>query len=206
MSISYSLLLFVVASVVAVPLGEKPEQPPYTVLSKTAVYEVRQYEQQLWAQVEYNVRKDSEFDAGGYLGFEPLFKFITGANNRKQQIPMTAPVASQLRASSDPETLIRSMAFIMPHSIFRTLDAVPTPTNPEVKLVAVDDLKPFACITFNMATTNARLRQHEATLRQAAAADGVKLVADPEQIRVQNYDAPMVLPEFRTNDICIPVA
>jgi hypothetical protein len=205
MSLSYSLVLFVIASVVVASAEENAERPPYTVLSKTSVYEIRQYDKQLWAQVEYNLPKSTDFDAGGSLGFWPLFQFITGSNNRKQQIPMTAPVVSQLLASSDQATQIRRMAFIMPHSIFRTLDSVPTPTNPEVKLAAVDDVKPFACITFNMAMTNAKIQEKEAALRQAAATDGVKLVTDPEQIRYQGYDSPMVPLEQRTNDVCIPV-
>ena len=139
--------------------GEKPEQPPYTVLSKTSVYEIRQYNQQLWAQVEYSLPKNNDFDEGGSLGFWPLYQFITGANNLKQQIPMTAPVAMQLLASSDPATQIRRMAFIMPHSIFRTVDSLPTPTNPEVKLAVIDDVKPFACITFNMVMTTAKFKR-----------------------------------------------
>jgi hypothetical protein len=205
MQLSYSLVLFVIASVAVASAEENAERPPYTVLSKTSVYEIRQYEKQLWAQVEYNLSKNIDFDAGGSLGFWPLFQFITGANTRQQQIPMTAPVVSQLLASSDPTTQIRRMAFIMPHSIFRTFDSVPTPTNPEVKLAAVDDVKPFACITFNMAMTSAKIQVKEAALRQAAATDGVKLVTDPEQIRYQGYDSPMVPLEQRTNDVCIPV-
>jgi hypothetical protein len=134
-----------------------------------------------------------------------LYQFITGANTLKQQIPMTAPVAMQLRASSDPATQIRTMAFIMPHSIFRTVASLPTPTNSEVKLAAIDDVKPFACITFNMVMTTALIQEKEAALRQAAAADGIKLVTDPAQIRYQGYDSPMVLPEKRTNDVCIPL-
>ncbi len=205
MALSYSLVLFVIASVVIASAEEKPEQPPYTVLSKTSVYEIRQYNQQLWAQVEYSLPKNENFDEGGSIGFWPLYQFITGANNLKQQIPMTAPVAMQQLASSDPATVIRRMAFIMPHSIFRTVDSLPTPTNPEVKLAVIDDVKPFACITFNMVMTTARIQEKEAALRQAAATDGVKLVTDPEQIRYQAYNAPMVLPEERTNDVCIPL-
>jgi len=205
MALSYSLVLFAIATVVFASAGEKPEQPPYTLILKTSAYEIRQYEQQLWAQVEYTLPKNKDFDEGGSIGFSPLFKFITGANNLKQQIPMTAPVAMQLLPSSDPDTQTRTMAFIMPHSIFRTVASLPTPTDPEVKLAAIDDVKPFACITFNMVMTTARIQEKEAALRQAAAADGIKLVTDPAQIRYQAYDSPMVLPEKRTNDICIPL-
>jgi hypothetical protein len=205
MVLSYSLVLFVIATVVVASVEEKPEQPPYTILSKTPVYEIRQYDKQLWTETEYSLPKNIDFDAGGSLGFWPLFQFITGANNLKQQIPMTAPVVMQLLASSDPATQIRRMAFIMPHSIFRTYDSVPTPTNPELKIAEVEDVKPFACITFNMAMTSARIQEKEAALRQAAVADGVKLVTDPEQIRYQAYDSPMVPQEKRTNDVCIPL-
>jgi len=199
------LVLIGIASVVVASAENTPEQAPYAVLSKTSVYEIRQYDKQLWAQVEYNLPKTTDFDTSGSLGFWPLYQFITGSNNRQQQIPMTAPVVSQLLASSDPATQIRRMAFIMPHSIFRTLDLVPIPTNSEVKITAVDDVKPFACITFNMAMTNAQIIEKEAALRQAAATDGVKLVTDPQQIRYQGYDSPWVPLEKRTNDVCIPI-
>ena len=190
---------------VVVSTEEQVEQPSYTVYSKKLVYEIRQYEAQVWAQVEYTVPASMDPSKSGTLGFMPLFKFISGANSRQQKIPMTAPVVSEFMPSSSSGAQVRRMAFIMPHSIFSTLDSVPTPTDPNVKLVAVDNGARFACTTFNMIMDRAQIQQETKILREAAASDGVMLSADTKQVRYQSYDAPYVPAEKRTNDICIPL-
>ena len=102
------------------------ETPPFDVVSKGAKYEVRRYHPQLWAQVEYTVDASTDFGDKLSIGFQPLFQYITGKNERQQKIPMTAPVIMQQLASGPGH---RRMAFIMPASQFSSLDQLPTPTN-----------------------------------------------------------------------------
>jgi hypothetical protein len=176
------------------------ETPPFDVVSKGAKYEVRRYHPQLWAQVDYTV--DASADFGDSIGFQPLFQYITGKNEREQKIPMTAPVIMQQLASGSGH---RRMAFIMPASQFSNLDQLPKPTNSNVTLVAINEPLVLACIKFNMGLTSKRVAAREAELRSATNADRIELVNEKESVRVGGYNPPWTLPWFRTNDVCIPL-
>jgi len=179
------------------------ETPPYDIVNKAAKYEVRRYRPQLWAQVDYTVDASTDFGDKSYIGFEPLFQYITGKNERQQKIPMTAPVIMEQLASGSGR---QRMAFIMPASQFSTLDQLPKPTNTSVKLVAVNEPLVLACIKFNMGLTSKRVAEREAELREATRADRIELINEREQVRVAVYNPPWTLPWFRTNEVCIPLA
>jgi hypothetical protein len=177
------------------------ETPPYDIVIKGAKYEIRRYRPQLWAQVDYTVDASTDFGNKLSIGFEPLFQYITGKNERQQKIPMTAPVIMQ---QLTPNTGNRRMAFIMPASQFSSLNQLPKPTNSKVTLVAVNQPLLFACITFNMGITSKRVLAREAELRAATNTDGIDLVNEQEVVRVAGYNPPWTLPWFRKNEICIP--
>ncbi|UJR35446.1 hypothetical protein I4U23_028202 [Adineta vaga] len=178
------------------------ETPPFDVVSKGAKYEVRRYQSELWAQVDYTVDASTDFGDKVSIGFQPLFQYITGKNEKQQKIPMTAPVVmQQLNADSTR----RRMAFIMPASQFTQLDQLPKPTDSNVKLVAVNEPLVLACITFNMGITSKRVNVREEELRQATTTDNISLVTGRENIRVGGYNPPWTLPWFRKNELCIPL-
>ncbi|CAF0761169.1 unnamed protein product [Rotaria sp. Silwood1] len=178
------------------------ETPPYDIVTKGAKYEVRRYHSQLWAQVDYTVDPSTDFGDKLSIGFQPLFQYITGKNERAQKIPMTVPVIMQ---QLDSDSGSRRMVFIMPASQFSTLDQLPKPTNVNVKLVAVNDPLLLACIKFNMGLTSKRVTAREVELRKAAENDQIQLINERASIRVGGYNPPWTLPWFRTNDLCIPL-
>ena len=178
------------------------EMPPYEVVSRSNEYEVRRYQSQLWAQVDFTVNPASPMESQTSKGFFPLFQYITGKNERNEKIPMTAPVIMQQFTASTEQ---RRMAFIMPASRFTKLDQLPKPVDSDVKLIAVNDPLLFACIQFNMDLTKDLVVAREAQLRDAARTDGVALVSEPESVRVGGYNPPRTAPELRTNDVCIPL-
>ncbi len=178
------------------------ETPPYDIVSKGDNYEVRRYHPQLWVQVDFVVDPATDFNDKESLGFEPIFQYISGANERKQKIPMTAPVVMEQFAGDSGH---RRMAFIMPASEFSTLDQLPKPTDPTVQLVAVDQPLLLACIKFDMELTTKRVTAEEAELRQATKKDNIDLVDERESVRVEDYNTPWTLPWLRRNDLCIPL-
>lgn len=179
------------------------ETPPFDIVSQGAKYEVRRYKPQLWAQVDYTVDPSTDFNDKTSGGFQSLYQYITGKNDRQEKIPMTAPVImQQLKASTGQ----RRMAFIMPASIYSTLEQLPKPTDSNVKVVSVDQPLTLACIKFNMTPTSKRIAAREAELREATNTDRIQLVSEPESIRVGGYNPPWTLPWFRTNELCIPLA
>ena len=201
------LLIISLATALSNPLpsGFGPinsEMPPFTVISKGFNYEIRRYQPQLWAQVDYKIDSSIDPNQQTSLGFQYLFQYITGKNDRDEKIPMTAPVINQ-QLPSGPEQ--RRMAFIMPASLFSSLDLLPKPTDSNVKLVAVNDPLIFACITFNMNLNKDLIASRESELRQAMATNNIGLAKEPESVRVEAYNPPFTPPVLRTNDICIPL-
>lgn len=179
------------------------ETPPYDVVKENTKYQVRRYRPELWAKVEYIADPSVEFNKVASIGFRSLFRYISGNNDQKKKIPMTAPVIIQQLDSLYGH---RRMSFIMPASQFTSLDQLPKPNDSNVKLVAVNDPLVLACIKFNMGMTNKRIAEKELELRTAAEADSTQLVAEQEFVRVAGYNPPWTLPWFRTNEICIPLA
>ena len=74
-----ALLAYFTASVPAMSY----EEPEYSIVKKTDVYEVRQYKQRTVAEVTYG-EEDS--------GFRVLFDYISGANKGSKEVEMTIPV------------------------------------------------------------------------------------------------------------------
>ncbi len=178
------------------------ETPPYDIITKGGKYEVRRYKPQIWAEDDYIVDPSTDFNDKTTIGFQPLFQYITGSNERQEKIPMTAPVIMQQLDSNSGH---RRMAFIMPASLFSRFDQLPKPTSSNVTLVTVNQPLVLACITFNMSTTSKRVAAKEAELREATNTDGIALVNEREAVRVGGYNPPWTLPWFRTNEICIPL-
>jgi hypothetical protein len=178
------------------------ETPPFDVVAKGATYEVRRYYPEVWAQVEYIVDPSTDINDKSSIGFQPLFEYITGKNERQQKIPMTAPVVMQQLTADFTH---RRMAFIMPASQFTRVDQLPKPTASDVTLVTVNQPLVLACITFNMETTSKRVAEKEAELREGTKSDGIELVNDRASLRVAGYNPPWTPPELRKNEVCIPL-
>ncbi len=66
----------------------------------------------------------------------------------------------------------------------------------------------MAVTTFSGRFSAARadfFKAKEAELRKAAAADGIQLSQDPQEVKLAGYNPPWCLPWLRTNEIMIPV-
>ena len=94
------------------------EVQPYTVERSYDGFEVRCYPDHQLVEVDV----DGSFFEAGNRGFRPLIGFISGNNEARQQIAMTAPVIQSPRPAGG-----QTVSLVMPE----TMDAasVPTPTN-----------------------------------------------------------------------------
>ena len=82
--IRFSLFIFALfAYLTASGPAMSYEEPKFTTIKKTDVYEVRRYEKRTVAEVTYG-EEDS--------GFRVLFDYISGANKGSNEIDMTVPV------------------------------------------------------------------------------------------------------------------
>ena len=179
------------------------ETPPFELLSKRQDYEIRRYRKQFWAQCTFDVPLDTDYSSGRNIGFFPLFNYISGNNNTQTKIAMTTPVISQ--ETRTDRGLRRTMNFILSPSTFTAANQLPRANDNNVRLVEQSFSKPVACITFNMEMNSEGNVAKERELRQAAARDGISLSTNRSDVMILGYNAPGTLPQYRRNEICIPI-
>ena len=67
------------------------EKPKYKVLKRDGKFEIREYEEQILAEVEI----EGDWSSALNRGFRVLAGYIFGANKVKSKIAMTAPVTEE---------------------------------------------------------------------------------------------------------------
>ena len=179
------------------------ETPTYDLIERKNEYEVRRYRKQLWAQTAYEVSLGTDSASGSESGFFPLFGYICGNNNAGMKISMTTPVISQ-EITTD-RSVQRTMTFIMPPSTFNSMNQLPMPMDRNVRIMEQSNLPLLACITFNMMPTTDRLIAKEQELRAAVYRDGILLSSNRSDVMCFRYDPPNTPPQYRRNEICIPI-
>ena len=184
------------------------EQPSYTASQQSGPIEVRQYGAMVAAEV--SVAGDRE--TASSAGFRALAGYIFGGNSGKKSIAMTAPVV-QAQAQAKGQSIAMTapvmqsgdgkewtVRFIMPKAM--TLQNLPTPNNPQVKLVP---LKPasFAAIRFSGMAREADIQRQTKLLQDYMAARSMKAAGPASLAR---YDPPWTPSMMRRNEIMIPIA
>ena len=104
------------------------------------------------------------------------FAYIQGANKPGVKIPMTAPVVSRNPGGQNTWMI----SFFTPQSIYSNVTSVPTPTSAGMAIDAMP-LSTFAIAEFGGDATEAEFKLATSQLKEALAADGVKLAdaSDP---------------------------
>jgi len=89
--------------------------PVFEVKEKATTYELRHYPAAQWVSTDYYAINLEAADMKQTLAFKKLFNYISGENEAKQKIAMTAPVLIDVVPGPGPncETLF-SMAFYVP--------------------------------------------------------------------------------------------
>ena len=208
----YALLGLIFASLLIANRAMATEQPSYTASQQSGPIEVRQYGAMVAAEV--SVAGDRE--TASSAGFRALAGYIFGGNSGKKSIAMTAPVV-QAQAQGQAQGKGQSIAmtapvmqsgdgkewtvrFIMPKAM--TMQNLPTPNNPQVKLVP---LKPasFAAIRFSGSAREADIQRQTKLLQDYMAARSMKAAGPASLAR---YDPPWTPSMMRRNEIMIPIA
>ena len=181
------------------------EEPAYTVIQKTDVFEVRQYAPYLVAEV---IVPGPASEAGSQ-GFSLLGGYIFGKNKGERKLEMTAPVTQTPLESSPPPVKLEMTApvtqapapggfavqFVMPKGY--TLATLPEPLDARVKLREVAGQR-VAVIRFSGGWSQSAYEAQLQTLRAALATAGIKTQGEPVSSR---YNSPFSLPFLRRNEI-----
>ncbi|MHC5119824.1 MAG: SOUL family heme-binding protein [Planctomycetota bacterium] len=180
------------------------EKVQYAVLEKDRAIEVRDYKAYLVAET----RVDSDFKEAGNVAFRRLFNYISGANQTKESIAMTAPVeqqaASEKIAMTAPVTQQASgdkfvVSFVMPAKY--TLDTLPQPTDPAVVVKEVTGYK-AAVIRYSGTWSQKRYQAKKAALEAFIKDNGLTAAGEPIWAR---YDPPFQPWFLRRNEVVIPI-
>ena len=117
------------------------EQPDYTVIHREGDVEYRQYDSYLVSETV--IENAGSYEAAGNEGFRRLFRYISGGNDSRAKIAMTAPVeqsqgrGSEKIAMTVPVQQSNSaegwrVAFMLPSKY--TLETAPQPRDPRVRV------------------------------------------------------------------------
>ncbi len=208
-------LLLLVASLTIVTLmtampntAHAIDEPTYTVVQTTDVFEVRQYTPYLVAEVLV----PGPVNEAGSQGFNLLGGYIFGKNKGERKLDMTAPViqvpAPVTQQAAPPVKLEMTapvtqtatlggflVQFVMPKGY--TLATLPEPLDARVKLREVPGSR-VAVIRFSGSWSQSTYEEQLQKLRSALAAAGIGTQGEPVSSR---YNSPFSLPFLRRNEI-----
>lgn len=182
------------------------EEPAYAVVETDAGIEVRRYEPSIVASVTIS----KEFDDFRHEAFNRLAAYIFGENDGGKKIAMTSPVLQQtgagekmamtspvLQAGSDR---LWTMSFMLPKKFVNKKP--PMPVDPSITLKTIDARTVVAC-RYKGNNTQKKMTANRLKLEAwLKAHTSYKAVGD---IYWAQYDAPFVLPFFKTNEALVEV-
>ena len=196
---SLALSLFLIG----VPFAMATEEPSYRVTQQAEPFEIREYAPLIVAQVEV----PGDLSEASSAGFRLIANYIFGNNiavrdgglNMAEPVPekiaMTIPVIAEDRG--DKKTWL--IQFVMPKQY--TLDTLPKPNNPQVKLLAMGSQK-IAVIRFTGFVSDDKVQEKTTELMTWIKSRNELPLGNP---RLARYNPPWSIPWMRRNEILIPI-
>lgn len=181
------------------------EEAKYTLVKKEAAFELRDYEAHILAEtiVEGGLEEASN------LAFRRLFGYISGDNQSRNKIAMTAPVSqSPAKVKIDMTAPVSQQAagdkkwavsFMMPASY--TMDTLPKPNDAKVVLRLVPARR-VAAVRYSGLWSEVNYKKHHADLEAWIRKNNLSVLGDASWAR---YNGPMTPWLMRRNEILIPV-
>tara|TARA_R110002049_G_scaffold283996_2_gene464505 strand:- start:797 stop:1381 length:585 start_codon:yes stop_codon:yes gene_type:complete len=156
-----ALLIFVTVQLFAMKSQKDIETYPYKLVKKYDQFEIRNYEETLFASVKLTT---SEYKASSSKGFSILAGYIFGGNETNEKIAMTSPVAMSLEDSM-------TMMFMVPKKFDK--ESLPKPNQSEIVFTKVP-AKTVAAITFSGWANDKKIARHKAQLISALEVEGIE--------------------------------
>ena len=146
--------------------------------------EIREYPKEIWATAAAQDENDA---------FGPLFRYISGENEKGEKIEMTAPVVT----TSTEKGL--SMAFIMPERF--DIQTIPRPTSSNVEIQLIEP-RTLATIRFSGYMNEGSYRDNLERLNKTLEERGILTKGEP---LLMQYNDPWTPPFYRRNEIALQV-
>lgn len=187
--------------------SSKVEQTEYTVLKKMDSYEIREYPAHIVAETTVQ----GAYDESLTNGFRILAGYIFGDNTQKASIAMTAPVVAEQKSAAaqriamtapvlaTTEGSAQIISFSMPRTY--TMDTLPTPRDPRIKIV-MKPARKYAASGFSWYRSEAQIKRYQAKLLSALARDGILPQGNPVYA---GYNAPWTPPWMMRNEVLVQI-
>lgn len=181
------------------------DEPSYTVIKKEGDIEIRRYAPYLIAEVTVLT---ADMNEASNAGFRKLFKYISGENRSKKDIPMTAPVTaerSEKIAMTAPVTTTKSpegyrIGFVLP--LDYTFATAPVPNDSSITIREVP-ARTTAVIRFSGRWTDANMNEHQQELFTWLSSQDRTPVSLPV---IARFDPPFMPWFLRRNEIQVEIA
>lgn len=182
------------------------EIAPYKVLERDGAIEIRNYESLILVTTEM----PGGMDEGQNEAFQRLFKYISGENEPKREIEMTAPVIMQSQDSDQKIKMTapvfmsnqgetQTMSFVLPAQYdFQT---APKPSNSSVRLQEMKD-HTVAALQFSGLLNEKNIQRQHALLQNWIDDSDYQQTGS---YMTAGYNPPWTLPFLRRNEVLIPV-
>ncbi|MGB9441751.1 MAG: heme-binding protein [Desulfobacterales bacterium] len=196
--------LLTVSSLLVMKSAIAVEKAKYAVLEKEGDFEIRQYDPQIVAETFVA----SNLEEAGNEGFRRLYAYISGDNQKKQSISMTAPVGQETSSEKIAMTAPVSqekkddrwrITFLMPAEYTREM--LPEPDDERVKL-AEEPGRLMAAVKYSGTWSEEGYRKNKALLEEYIRTRGLTKAGAAVWAR---YDPPFMPWFLRRNEVLIPV-
>ena len=179
---AYTVLAVLTLALVAPTIAADIEEPEYALLETLEGIEIRRYEPTIQAY--------TSMDSGG---FRNLAGYIFGGNSDKEEIAMTAPVATTM-GETDAQ-----MAFTLPSAW--TMENLPSPDDEKVLLREMPAFT-AAVIEFSGWARRGAYTKQLQKLSQTLDQQGITTIGEPI---LNQYDPPWKLPFMRRNEVMVAI-
>ena len=159
------------------------EEANYEIVKENKNYEIRKYPDRL--VIETNSIKGN--------GFRKLFNYISGNNEKNQEIKMTVPVTQEIKNGN------MTMQFYLPSKFNK--DNVPKPSNSEIKVLTIEGGY-YAAIKYSGRSSDKNFLKNKDILEKELKQDNIIILSPP--IRA-SYNSPFTLPMLKRNEVMYKV-
>ena len=160
------------------------EEANYQVVKTNEFYEIRKYSDRLAVETS-NSNQNS--------GFRKLFNYISGDNQKNEEIKMTTPVTEIERKGN------MTMQFYLPSKFNK--DNIPTPSNLEVEIINIKGGY-YAVIRYSGRASDKNFIKHKDILENKLTKDNITIISPA--IRA-TYNSPFTLPMLRRNEVMFEI-
>ncbi len=178
------ILSIIIFNLIIISNSMATEQLTYQTIDVNEIYEIRKYSDRLVIETETSNQNSS---------FRKLFNYISGSNEKNQEIKMTAPV-TQIEKNGN-----MTMQFYLPSEFDES--NVPNPSNSEVKILNMKGGY-FAAITYSGRASDKNFLKHKEILENQLKEDNITILSPP--IRA-TYNSPFTLPMLRRNEVMFEI-